>query len=176
MTHTARAYIAFILCAGAALLLAGLGFSWSCRDPLRFAAYLVLAIFAAGTKVKLPGVTGTSSVGFIFILLATIELSLGEALVIACGAALTQCLWKPKVKPRTVQVTFSLAAVVTAAAASHAAVGLASAIIPGEIPLIAAIASIVYFTANTIQVAIVISLTEYRPFAQVFGENFQWSF
>ena len=96
--------------------------------------------------------------------------------MIACGAALTQCLWKPKVKPRPIQVTFSLAAVVTAAGISYGAVRLTSAIIPGEIPLIAVIASIVYFTANTTQVAIVISLTEYRPFVQVFGENYQWSF
>jgi diguanylate cyclase (GGDEF)-like protein/putative nucleotidyltransferase with HDIG domain len=143
---------------------------------VRFAIYFSLAVFAAGTKVKLPGVTGTSSVAFIFILLATIELSLGETFLIAAAAALAQCLWKPKAKPRSVQVAFSLAAIVNAAGVSHATVGLTSSIIPGEIPLIAVITSIVYFTANTIQVAVVISLTEQRSFAQVFGENFQWSF
>jgi diguanylate cyclase (GGDEF)-like protein/putative nucleotidyltransferase with HDIG domain len=175
MTYTARAYIALIVCAGAFLLVFGSALSFSCADPLRFAAYLSLAIIAAGSKVKLPGVTGTSSVGFIFVLLATIELSVSEVLVIACSAALTQCLWRPKASPRPIQVTFSVAAIAVAASAAYGAVQLTSPFV-AEAPLIAVIASIVYFTTNTTQVAIVISLTEDRPLAQVFRQNYQWSF
>src|SRR5215471_6105925 len=67
---------------------------WHSEDPLRFVCYLAIAIFASSLKVRLPGIDGTMSVNFLFILLGVLELSLPETLLIGCSAALVQCLWR----------------------------------------------------------------------------------
>ena len=66
-----------------------LGYSlahWQSQDLMRFACYLAVALLASGLKVQLPGIDGTMSVNFFFILLGVLELSLPETLVIGCTA------------------------------------------------------------------------------------------
>ena len=66
-----------------------LGFALShfhSQDPLRFLCYLAVALLASGLKVQLPGIDGTMSVNFLFILLGVLELSLPETLLIGCTA------------------------------------------------------------------------------------------
>ena len=53
---------------------------------MRFFCYLAVAVLASGLKVQLPGIDGTMSVNFLFILLGVLELSLPETLVIGCTA------------------------------------------------------------------------------------------
>src|SRR6266567_7288305 len=74
-----------------------LGFAllhWQSQDLMRFVCYLAVALLASGLKVQLPGIDGTMSVNFLFILLGVLELSLPETLLIGCAAALVQCLWR----------------------------------------------------------------------------------
>ena len=56
-------------------------FHWQSQDLMRFACYLVVAVLASGLKVQLPGIDGTMSVNFLFILLGVLELSLPETLL-----------------------------------------------------------------------------------------------
>src|ERR1700751_2749605 len=90
-----KAFVGITALVGAVVL----GFSlshWQSQDPTRFVWYLVVAILASGLKVQLPGIDGTMSVNFLFVLLGILELSLPETLVIGCSAALLQCVWRTR--------------------------------------------------------------------------------
>ena len=109
MSLTAKAYISSIIALGALVLWHGL-FPWNPQDPVRFLWYLALAVPASCLKVRLPGVTGTMSVLFLFLLAGIVELGLPETLVIAATCTLVQCFWHAKARPRIVQVLFGVAA------------------------------------------------------------------
>jgi hypothetical protein len=81
---------------------------------LRFLFYLALALLSASLKVKLPGVTGTLSVSFLFILIGLLELGLRDALVLGLGSALVQIYWHAKTRPVLYQVLFNLSAIALA--------------------------------------------------------------
>ena len=49
---------------------------WQSADLTRFLCYLAVAVLASGLKVQLPGIDGTMSVNFLFILLGAVELTL----------------------------------------------------------------------------------------------------
>src|SRR6201999_3733665 len=68
--------------------------NWHSTDLLKFTCYLVVALLASSLKIKLPGINGTMSVNFLFILLGVLELSFAETLVIGFAAVLVQCYWK----------------------------------------------------------------------------------
>ena len=75
-----------------------LGFAlshWQSADLARFVCYVAVAVLASGLKVQLPGIDGTMSVNFLFILLGIMELSLPETLVIGCAASHTGAALKP---------------------------------------------------------------------------------
>ena len=81
---------------------------WHSRDPLQFCCYFAIAILASTLKIRLPGMESTMSVHFLFVLLGTLELSLGETLVIGCSAALVQSLWLTTRRPEAIKVIFNV--------------------------------------------------------------------
>ena len=81
---------------------------WQSADLTRFFCYLAVAILASGLKVQLPGIDGTMSVNFLFILLGILELGFAETLALATAAILVQCFYRDR--PSPVQVTFNLSA------------------------------------------------------------------
>src|SRR5882724_6643205 len=56
---------------------------WSSHDAVRFICYFLISTLASGCKVNLPGVTGTMSVNFLFILIGVVELTLPETMLMA---------------------------------------------------------------------------------------------
>ena len=81
MPVLARTYILGVaLCGGASAVWAIA--NWHTDDPIRFAAYILLAAFASGFKVHLKRVTGTLSGAFFVTLLAAVALTLSEAILI----------------------------------------------------------------------------------------------
>ena len=174
LSGRARAFIRTIVIAGTLLLGFGL-LHWSCHDPAQFVSYLAIAIIASRLKVKLPGIAGTMSVNFLFILLGVVELSLGETLLIGCAATLAQCLFADR--PRSFQVAFNVASVSMATALAfgtfHWALGtmLQAGI---SVPLLAA--ATVFFFANTLPVAFVISFTEDRSIKNIWSDFYFWTF
>src|SRR5215471_6070812 len=82
---------------------------WQSQDLTRFACYLIVAVLASGLKVQLPGIDGTMSVNFLFILLGVLELSLPETLVIGCTATLVQSVWQARKRLDPVKVLFNVA-------------------------------------------------------------------
>src|SRR5690348_1220352 len=86
-----KVYITCVLILGGLTLIAAFP-EWTTHDPLRFAAFFLIAAAGSSMKVTLPGVKGTMSVGFLFILVGLMELSLAEVLAIASVSVITQCI------------------------------------------------------------------------------------
>ena len=150
---------------------------WESHDSLRFACYLVVALLASGLKVQLPGIDGTMSVNFLFILIGILELSLPETLLIGCASGLVQCLWNTRTAPAPIKVIFNVFSMMAPAIALSAFAyrGLAP-VLHNSVPLLLIAAACAYFLTNTIPVAIVISLTEGKPFRRIWAECYFWSF
>jgi diguanylate cyclase (GGDEF)-like protein/putative nucleotidyltransferase with HDIG domain len=174
MTLYARAFIGVVTLAGVCVIAWG-ELHWASRDPLKFAAYLLVAIVASRMKVQLPGITSSMSVNFLFILLGILELNLPETLAVGCAAILMQCF--DRERPQPVQVIFNVCGSAWAIAAAYQIYALW--ILRGHnrnpsLPLIAAACT--YFVANTVPVATVISLTEHKSLRKIYAECYFWSF
>ena len=174
MTVGARLFISAVVLIGSCVLVyAGLHLSSS--QPLRFLCYLVVALVASRLKVNLPGITGTMSVNFLFILLGILELSFGETLALGCAAILVQCFYRDR--PRLVQVVFNICATAFAIGAAYSVYHLA--IFHGKVnspSLLLLITASTYFVCNTVPVAAVISLTEHKSLERIWSECYFWSF
>src|SRR5262245_52303014 len=107
MTAIARLYIGTVIVVGTCVLVGG-GLRWQTQLPFKFVSYLVVAVLASRLKVNLPGITGTMSVNFLFILLGVLELSFTETLILGAIAMLAQCMYPTR--PRAMQVTFNVCA------------------------------------------------------------------
>jgi diguanylate cyclase (GGDEF)-like protein/putative nucleotidyltransferase with HDIG domain len=144
-------------------------------NPLKFLCYLVIALAASRLKVNLPGITGTMSVNFLFILLGVLELSLSEAMAIGCAAAVVQCL--DREQPAPIQVFFNVTSTALAIAITFAAYRYASAHTAINNPsTLLFLAACVYFVANTLPVALVIALTERTSLRKIWANCYFWSF
>jgi hypothetical protein len=87
MPLRAKIFIAFTALAGTVAVETAV-LSLHPNDLLKFCFYLLIAVLASTMKVGLPGIEGTMSVHFLFVLLGILELSLPETLAIGCLAAL----------------------------------------------------------------------------------------
>src|SRR5262245_39038549 len=88
-----KAFVGVAVLTGTGVLTYAL-WHWQSADFTRFICYLAIALLASGLKVQLPGIDGTMSVNFLFILLGVMELSLPETLAIGCTASLIQSVWQ----------------------------------------------------------------------------------
>jgi diguanylate cyclase (GGDEF)-like protein/putative nucleotidyltransferase with HDIG domain len=175
MPIRAKFFITITAAAGAAVFVVAL-MHGHCNDPVKFACYLLIAALAATLKVRLPGIEGTMSVHFLFVLLCVMELSLVETLVIGCAAALIQTLWKPKRQPELVKVVFNLSMTSNAVGLTYLAYHYSSGPLSGSVPLLLVVAACAYFLSNTVPVSVVIALSEERSLRKIWTETFFWSF
>ncbi|HLJ45063.1 MAG TPA: HD domain-containing phosphohydrolase [Bryobacteraceae bacterium] len=172
----AKAFIGAIAALGLAEILSG-GMQWHAVDLQRFICYYLISIIASVLKVSLPGVTGTMSVNFLFVLVGIIELSVPETLLIGCTANIIQCIWRTRSKPTSAQVLFNVTNVAIA-------IALASSVYHARFlrgpnfsePLLVALVACVYFVANTFPVAAIISITESKSFRKTWQACYFWSF
>src|SRR5271155_5440104 len=81
---------------------------WQSVDLPRFACYLLIAVLASSLKIRLPGINGTMSVNFLFILLSVLELNLPETMVLGCTATLAQCLFGTRLKRDPIKIVFNV--------------------------------------------------------------------
>src|SRR5450631_3178468 len=93
MSFRAQAYIVSVCGLGVACLVAA---NWEMQHPARFACYLLICIVASALKVNLPGILGTMSVNFLFILIGILDMGAGQTMLMGSLGALVQCVWKPK--------------------------------------------------------------------------------
>ena len=118
------------------------------------------------------------SVNLPFILIAIVELSLAEALMIAAASTAAQCFPKDGGRPKAVKMLFNVSTVAVA-------VGLAGLIFQGMMPLptawlsgplLLSLAAASFFLAQTVPVATIISLTEGGSAPRIWLSIFHLSF
>src|SRR5215469_8479257 len=174
MTPGAKVFISLVVVAGTGALLYG-AIKPSSLNISKFICYLLVAVLASRLKVNLPGITGTMSVNFLFILLGVLELSFAETLVLGSAAILVQCFYRDR--PSAIQVTFNICASALSIAAAWTVYHLPwlqQAV--GNHTILLVVAASVYFVANTGSIATVISLTEAKPLDRIWVECYFWSF
>src|SRR5437763_6441657 len=113
MTLYSRLYIGASVAGG----LVCFGFAmagWTCHDYLHFICLLAIALIGSCLKVFLPGISGTMSASFVFVLVSMIDFGRAETTIVACSAAAVQCFWRSKSRPKLVKLLFSLARVTLA--------------------------------------------------------------
>jgi diguanylate cyclase (GGDEF)-like protein/putative nucleotidyltransferase with HDIG domain len=169
-----RAYIAVVVLCGMLVLTYTVMHGRS-QNPLKFLCYLAIALAASRLKVNLPGITGTMSVNFLFLLLGVLELSFSETMALGTAAVVVQCLGRDR--PVPVQVAFNVCSTALAIAATFTAYrySLQHSSVHNPSTLLF-LAACVYFVANTLPIAAVISLTEGRSLRKIWLECYFWSF
>lgn len=175
MTRTARFYLGAVIASG--MIVLGMALSrWEPENLPRLAIYVLMTLVASCMKVRLPGVTGTMSVHFLFLLVGVVSHTLPEVLIAGTGATLVQCYWNTLRRPSFLQVAFNVGATAIAVGATNAVYNLwffhdvtLWAVRLGAI-------AIVFFFGNTAPVAIIIGLTENRSPVSIWKECYFWCF
>src|SRR6202049_499975 len=170
----AKAFIGLVVFAGTATLLYG-AIHQSSKNIAEFICYLGIAILASRLKVTLPGITGTLSVSFLFILVGILELSFSESLILGAFSMLAQCLYPDR--PKAIQVTFNICAGSVSTALAYVVYhDPLSNILLDNHALLLLVAASTYFIANAGSIAAVISLTERRALRKILVDCYFWSF
>ena len=172
----ARFYIDLVLAIGLGVWISA-GLQHSFRHDGLFLSCLSVGLFAATLKVRLPGVQGSVSLGFVGSLVAIQELGFAEAVLIGTLVGVTQCLWKPTRRPLMVQIGFNAANVANSTAIAYVAYrgGIANDAGTGSAWLLLSAAALFYIV-NTGTVAGVLCLLERKPIANMVEHSCLWSF
>src|SRR5215469_6446851 len=107
LTLQAKMFIGLVVTIGTGVLLYG-AIHQSSKNIAEFICYLGIAVLASRMKVNLPGITGTMSVNFLFILIGVLELSYSETLILGALSMVAQCLFPDR--PKAIQLTFNVCA------------------------------------------------------------------
>ncbi len=175
MPLSAKIYVVITAAIGALVLITSFA-HWHCDNPLKFICYLVIAVLASAMKVRLPGVESNMSVNFLMVLLAVLELSLPECLLIGCSAMLAQSLWKPQHRPDPVKVIFNVVSMTASAVwLTYYAYHLMAVILHEITFLMLMMATVTYFLVNTYAVAIAIALSSQSRLREVWSTTHFWS-
>ena len=169
-------YISWVAATGLTVFAIGLT-PWQSTGMGRFVAFLVVAQLVSTQKISLPGMRGTISPSFLFMLIGIAEFSLPETLVLGCAAAFVQTVWRTKQPPRFEQMIFNISTLVMCAAfsgwLSHKILLLTRTTSPF---VLLAIAAFLFLLLNTALVSVVVSLTEEKPLRKEWVQCFYWSF
>jgi diguanylate cyclase (GGDEF)-like protein/putative nucleotidyltransferase with HDIG domain len=170
----AKLFIGLMVIGGTWTLIYG-GIHQSSRNIAEFICYLGIAILASRLKVNLPGITGTLSVNFLFILIGVLELSFTETLILGAISMVAQCLYPDK--PKAIQLTFNVCAGSVSTTLAYLVYhNPLLNVLVGSHPVLLGLAATVYFIANAGSIAMVISLTERRPITRILVDCYFWSF
>jgi len=166
-----------MIAALATAVLAVAGSRWNPEDFGHFVLFFALAMVASAMKIRLPGFKTTISANFVFILIGIALFSIGETILFGLGGALVQSLWKPRQRPKPVQVLFNVECLTVCTAAafwtSHsvpAMLGLNS------VAVTMVLGSCVYIVLNTGLVSLIVSSAERQPLKQTWPSCYEWTF
>jgi hypothetical protein len=177
MPATAKLYIGLVIALGFSLLAGCLLFQGQFPELPRYFGYLLLAVLASTLKVRLPGITGTMSMNFLFILIGIADLTLAETLAMGCAATVIQSVWRTKRGPRLVQAAFNIAALIlsigVAYRVSHFILALART---QSLCTLLVLAACFYFVSNTLLISGVLCLVEGKPLKKIWQQCFLWTF
>lgn len=176
MTNRTLTYIASVIIAGVGSL-ALAAFTWRSANPAFHAVFAALALLGATRKIRLPGMTATISLNFLFILIGIALFSLSETVAMATAAALMQSLWKPERSPKPVQVVFGAATMAVSTALSYSLTHLVLNSADGKsLPGLLLLATSLLLLFNTGLVAGVVALVEGKRLASVWRNCYLHAF
>jgi len=176
MDRKAQSYLAVIATGGLALIAAA-GWSWSAANLQLFAAYLALTLAGSMLKLRLPGMTGTMSLNFLFALIGVAEFSFSEAVIAASAGALLQSLWKAKQAPRPAQVLFNISAIAISTAIAHDGARLAMQLTGAtSTAVLLALATALFLFTNVSCVAVMVALAEHHRIGEVWRRCYLQAF
>src|SRR5258708_23521734 len=176
MSRPARLFLVVVWLLGFMVAIYG---AWTCRiDNLpKFLAYLLTAIVASRLKLGLPEASGSMSVNFLFIVIGIAELNFSETLILGCSAILAQPCISGRRWPRLHQVLFNVSSAAIAIWLAYFTYhGPLRALLPQNLSLLLVLSACVYFVANTLPVATIISLTENKSVRKIWADCYFWSF
>jgi hypothetical protein len=167
MPNAAKIYIPAVIGAGLAIAIYAV-LHWEAASPISFSVFLALFVGAALLKGRIPGITGTYSPVFFFVLLGSHLLSFSEIIFAAALAGIVQCTFFVLRNPSPIQVAFNASNMIISTA-------LAFAVIHREVPglsdqplmMLLMLGSSVYYVVNTVMVSIVVTLVDGKPLSQV---------
>jgi putative nucleotidyltransferase with HDIG domain len=169
-------FIAVVVALGTAS--AGLAAAhWNLSNPGLFALFFVLCAATSLFRFVLPGLEGSQSVAYIFLIWGITRLEPGETILMGIASALVQSYWRCQKKPRPVQVLFNVSLIALCVGVSEWA--FSSRFVQSLAPSTATrtlLASVAYYLVNTVCVATVIALTEARPVWGVWRSGYLWTF
>jgi hypothetical protein len=176
MGKAAKCYIYSVIAAGGCVLAVAL-MNWSSPDFPLWAIYLLLAVLASAVKLRLPGMDGTYSLNFLFLLYGIAHFSLAETLIAGCAGAVAQSLLNSKKRSSLIQVLFNTANVTLSVSLCFliARVWLAPGMAQYH-PAVMVMVACAYFIVNTVLVSGVLSLLQSKPLAEVCSKWYVWSF
>ena len=171
---SAKMFIGLVIAVGTGVLVYGAVHQTS-KNIAEFICYLGIAILASRMKVNLPGITGSMSVNFLFVLVGILELSFSETLILGSVSILVQVLYPDR--PSATQITFNICA---GAFSTALAYGVYHHPLSGQLldnrPLLLCVAACTYFVANTGCIATVISFSEHKRLKKILVDCYFWSF
>src|SRR5579864_7713023 len=139
----AKLFVTPVVIAGLGTLIYG-GIHPQSKNIAEFICYLGIAILASRLKVSLPGITGTLSVNFLFILIGVLELSFAETLTLGAVSMLAQSVFPER--PKAIQVTFNVCAGAMSTALAYIVYHHPLAnLVFGIRPILLGVAATVYF-------------------------------
>ena len=177
MSLKARLYWVTVVATGLYIIVSG-AVTWNLpqENLLKLAFYLIAAIVASRLKIKLPGVLGTLSMNYLFIVVGLLELQLESAVLIGVLSVIAQILICARSKPTWEQVVFSTAGITVPIIGANWVLGrhFITDVDPTRCLALVS-ASMVYFLLNTWMVAIIIGLTTSKSPFHIWRENFIWT-
>jgi diguanylate cyclase (GGDEF)-like protein/putative nucleotidyltransferase with HDIG domain len=150
--------------------------TWESADLLKYVGFLLMAIFSSRMRISVPGMPGTLSLNFVFVLFGLVDLSSSETILLGALVTLVQCLWNTDRKARPAQVIFNTAAMAVAIAITeqvYHSPWISGPTIDPAIRL--AVSTCALFFLNTLPVALAISLSEEKKFGAVWRECYFWA-
>lgn len=176
MSITTRLFVGLVA-AGSLFVTAEAFMQRQAIDAPRFLVILAFVLVASRFKVTLPKLNGSMSVTLPFILVALMQLSFLEALIVTCGSALMQSFGSGQRKPKPIQLLFNVTNLANAIGLAYFAIhqGPVASGLPAS-ALVVAVAATVYFLANTVPVSAIIAMTEGKNMVRIWREVFLWSF
>ncbi len=146
--------------------------NWNCSDPVRLISFALATVLGSVLKLQLPGVRGMVSVSVLFILVAIVNLSLPEAILVGALSMTVQCTWRTAAKPKLVQTAFNISVLVIAVVIAAKVFDYSHGHFPETVSL--GLLALAYFCANTFPIATIIGLTEGKRIFSVWG-NYRWT-
>ena len=169
MTRLAKSYLAAVIVTGAAVLSYALA-HWHAVDLDRFTVFLALFGLAATLKGKVPGVTGSYSPVFFFVLIGSAMLSFPEVAIASALAGAVQCMIRQGERPSPVRIAFNAANLVLSAGSGFIFI---QRLLPGldRQPqlLCFLLGSSVFYLVNTGLVSMALTLVEHGSLSNIWN-------